>query len=172
MSLQPHQIRVLQEKLELAKKLTALTAFIASEKFQELNEHEQFLLNEQEMIMACYRDLLDLRTKDYPVPEAGSVEAHLPLGATSIEDINSFAASVDQWHGAKMEEGNRLLELGVLNDATIQIEDQANPGAQRTLELTGDVGAAFRVGVQSVLYVFQNLPFGVSVEEAPADAAE
>lgn len=170
MSLQPHQIRVLQEKLELTKKLTALTAFISDPKFQALNEHEQFLLKEQEMIMACYRDLLDLRTKDYPVPEAGTAEATLPIGTTSIDDINSFAAAIDQWHGAKIEEGNRLLELGIENDATIQIEDQANPGTQRTLELTGDVGAAFRVGVRSVLYLFQNLPFGVSVEEAPADA--
>lgn len=169
MSLQPHQIRVLQEKLELSKKLTALTAFISDAKFQALSEQEQFLLKEQEMIMACYRDLLDLRTKDYPVPDAGA--SQLPVGATSLDDLGQFAAAIDQWHAAKIEEGNRMLEMGVKNEATIQIEDHANPGTNRTLELTGDVGAAFRVGVASVLYVFQNLPFGVSVEEAPADAA-
>jgi len=90
---------------------------------------------------------------------------------TQINDLDTFAASVDQWHAAKMEEGNRMLEMGIKNDATIQIEDHANPGKQRTLELTGDTGAAFRVGVASVLYLFQNLPFGVSIEEAPADAA-
>jgi len=102
-----------------------------------------------------------------------SVVQAAPIGAV-INDLDTFAASMDQWHGAKMEEGNRLLELGVLNDASIEIEDRTNPGTPRTLELTGDVGAAFRVGVQSVLLLFQNLPFGVSVEEVPVvtDAGE
>lgn len=171
MSLQPHQIRVLQEKLELTKKLASLTAFVGGDKFPDLEDGEQNLLLEQQLMMTGYLDILNLRTKDYPVPEAGSDGPALPVGATAVNDINDFAAAIDQWHGAKIEEGNRLLELGVTKDASVQIEDRENPGTPRTLELTGDVGAAFRVGVDSVLYLFKNLPFGVSVEEAPADAA-
>lgn len=169
MSLQPHQIRVLQEKLELHKKLSKLTEFVDSEQFAALEEETKQLLKEQQMLMSAYHDILVLRTKDFPVPAAGT--SRLPVGSTSLDDVSTFAAAVDQWHAAKFEEGNRMLDMGVKVDTSIQIEDHDNPGTQRTLELTGDVGAAFRVGVASVLYVFQNLPFGASVEEAPADAA-
>ena len=32
---------------------------------------------------------------------------------TTIDSLDTFAAAVDQWHAAKMEEGNRMLELGL-----------------------------------------------------------
>lgn len=92
------------------------------------------------------------------------------IGST-INDLDTFAAAIDQWHAAKIEEGNRMLELGVTVDASIEVEDADNPGNPRKLELTGDVGAAFRIGVQTALVLFQSLPFGVSVEEEAANGA-
>jgi hypothetical protein len=60
--LEPHQERVVQEKKELAVKLTALEAFIEeSPIFQSLDKREQYRLVRQSIVMNDYLNILNER---------------------------------------------------------------------------------------------------------------
>lgn len=94
----------------------------------------------------------------------------VPAGAPPIADMDSFAMLVDQWHGQCMENGNRVLELGV-EGVVISIEDETNPGVVVQLTLDLATAHAFRLGAMTALNLFKDLPFGASLEDAPDDAA-
>lgn len=59
--MQAHQQRVVDEKRELADKLTKLNAFIGSKVYIGLPEDEQFRLARQAGIMKDYLDILNDR---------------------------------------------------------------------------------------------------------------
>lgn len=67
--LEPHQERVVQEKKELAVKLSALEAFIdASPIFQELDKKEQYRLIRQSIVMNDYLNILNERIFSFTYP--------------------------------------------------------------------------------------------------------
>ncbi len=60
--MKPHEQRVVDEQKELSEKLTKLQVFIASSPiFKELDERDQELLEEQQLAMLDYQEILDER---------------------------------------------------------------------------------------------------------------
>ena len=59
--MEEYKTRVLTEYYELSCKIKKLDNFISSEKFNELSEIEQILLEKQRIIMADYIDVLGKR---------------------------------------------------------------------------------------------------------------
>ena len=84
-----------------------------------------------------------------------------------IKDMDQFAALIDQWHAQTMENGNRVLEIP--EGTTIIVEDEKNPGQVIEMDLNGPYLQVFRLGAQTVLHLFKNLPFGASMEEVPEE---
>ena len=69
MELQPHQRRVIDEKLALDEKARALSAFIGhSDAFEGLDPAEQERLREQNEIMWQYSEILGSRIAAFPSP--------------------------------------------------------------------------------------------------------
>ena len=64
--MQPHQERVLLEKVELDQKLTKLTTFIQGGTYQLLPAEEQVRLNKQARIMKDYSTVLAERIAAFP----------------------------------------------------------------------------------------------------------
>lgn len=60
-TLQTHQERVVTEKTELETKLESLNTFVKGEKFKELDNVEQVLLQRQAHVMQVYAGILDER---------------------------------------------------------------------------------------------------------------
>ena len=58
---QPHQARVIQERIQLMANVNKLEAFVKAEKFSQVPAEEQALLNEQLEHMAMYLMVLDKR---------------------------------------------------------------------------------------------------------------
>ena len=56
--LQPHEVRVVNERLELIEKITKLHAFMASNFYQTIDETTQNDLEEQVKLMMAYSDVL------------------------------------------------------------------------------------------------------------------
>ncbi len=56
--LQPHEQRVVDERLELIEKITKLHAFFKTDIFENLQEEDQNLLEEQVQLMMNYSDVL------------------------------------------------------------------------------------------------------------------
>lgn len=59
--MKPHQKRVVQEKKDLDEKSNELYEFIISDKFRELDQHEQLLLRDQYHFMRHYSWVLESR---------------------------------------------------------------------------------------------------------------
>lgn len=88
----------------------------------------------------------------------------VPIGATPINDVDTFAMLIDQWHATKMDHGNRLLKIP--EGTTIEVEDAKTPGQTIEMDLNGTYLQVFKVGVMTALHLFKDLPFGASIEEA------
>jgi hypothetical protein len=189
----PFEARVIAEKSELDVRLFSLEQFFLSDQFTKVDEPEQWRLKRQFTAMAEYAKILGERIaaftpvepvtnldnpgprgheKSIPVTElnpelAGTAlfKEEVPIGAKPIEDIDTFAMMVDQWHGKCMEQGNRLLEIPEGTEVTV--ENHAEPGKVIQMNLDGPYLHVFRVGVESALNVFKDLPFGASLEDAP-----
>lgn len=61
LALQPHQLRVLEERAQLHERITKLDAFHDSPKFSSLPAEERVLLFEQRAHMGLYLAALDAR---------------------------------------------------------------------------------------------------------------
>lgn len=59
--MQPHQLRVLQEKCELDERIEKLRAFIGTGVFDKLKEAEQWRLRKQIIAMDQYSEILRQR---------------------------------------------------------------------------------------------------------------
>lgn len=191
----PYEARVIAEKAELEVRVFGLEQFLDSPLFANVEPAVQERLHRQAKAMKEYAAILKERIdaftplqpdeeinldnpgprgheKSIPVTElrpdlAGQplFKEEVPIGAKPIEDIDSFAMMVDHWHGKCMEQGNRMLELP--EGTTVSVEDHAKPGEVVEMDLNGAYLQTFRVGVESVLNIFKNLPFGASLEDAP-----
>ena len=64
-TLLPYQQRVVEEQLELDKKLNALSEFIWSDQYLEINENQQYLLGLQSSFMRQYSEVLTKRILDF-----------------------------------------------------------------------------------------------------------
>lgn len=176
-------MRVIGEKSELDTRIFALEQFFDSPLFANVDTEEQSRLKEQCMYMVSYAAVLEQRIAAFPpVPElsptldnvtelnpqlAGQAifKEEVPIGAEPIADVDAFAMHVDHWHAQKMEQGNRFLELP--EGTTIEVEDHKTPGEVIAMDLNGPYLQVFRVGVETVLNIFKDLPFGASIEDAP-----
>jgi hypothetical protein len=66
MELQPHQLRVVEEKSDLDSKLESLGVFInESSLFANLSYAEQYRLNEQYSVMMRYSEILAARISEF-----------------------------------------------------------------------------------------------------------
>lgn len=63
--LQPHEIRIVEERTELIDKITKLHAFMASDFYQTLDSTSQDYLEQQEEAMKRYADILLYRIKRF-----------------------------------------------------------------------------------------------------------
>lgn len=68
MSLEPYQIRVIQEKQELDQKLEKLTTYLESRHFAELPFDDKWLLREQRDVMKAYSRILGSRIQKFNQP--------------------------------------------------------------------------------------------------------
>lgn len=68
MSLEPYQIRVVQEKQELDQKLEKLVTYLESKHFTELSFDDKWLLREQRQAMAAYSRILGSRIAKFNQP--------------------------------------------------------------------------------------------------------
>lgn len=178
----PHEARVVAEKTELEIRMFSLESFIQSEGANQVDPDELRRMRMQHQAMGHYLAILVDRINHFPALEeapapaegtAAVVDANLykeavPIGAPVIDDVDTFAMIVDHWHAKSMEHGNRMLEIP--EGTMIEVEDQAKPGEVIAMELKGAYHQVFNVGVLTVLNIFKDLPFGASVEEAPAEA--
>lgn len=64
---QPHQRRVIQEKVELDEKIGRLRSFIGTEVFDKLDEPEQWRLRRQIIAMDQYSEILRQRIAAFGV---------------------------------------------------------------------------------------------------------
>lgn len=167
MNRRPHELRVIGEKAELGARIFALQAFLESPLLARVDLDEQERLKAQLAVMEKYLGILDTRIAAFtPVPdgEANIYPAAETQPAADLISVDDFAQHVDLWHARCMEQGNRMLEIP--EGTTIQLEDQKNPGELVEMDLNGPYLQVFRVGVLTVLHLFKDLPFGVSVEDA------
>lgn len=177
MSRRPHEMRVIAEKADLEVRTFALEQFLDSPLFAKVDPAEQDLLKQQIAIMTTYADILEDRIAAFPpVPETSGdnpgprgLEKSFPIETKPVEDLDGFAMMVDQWHGKCMEQGNRM--LAIPEGTVIQVADVKKPGELIEMDLNGAYLQTFRVGIETVLQIFKDLPFGVSLEDAPDDAA-
>lgn len=191
----PYEARVIAEKAELEVRIFGLEQFLDSPLFAIVEPAVQERLHRQAKVMKEYAAILKERIdaftplqpdeeinldnpgprgheKVLPVTElnpelAGQAvfKEEVPIGAKPIDDIDTFAMMVDQWHGKCMEQGNRLLEIPEGTEVTV--EDHAKPGEVIQMNLDGAYLQTFRVGVEAALNVFKDLPFGASLEDVP-----
>ena len=64
-TLLPYQQRVVEEQLKLDKKRNALSKFILSNQYLEINENQQYLLGLQSSFMRQYSEVLTKRILDF-----------------------------------------------------------------------------------------------------------
>jgi len=64
-TLLPYQQLVVEEQLELDKKLNALSEFIWSDQYLEINDNQQYLLGLQSSFMRQYSEVLTKRILDF-----------------------------------------------------------------------------------------------------------
>lgn len=179
----PHEARVIAEKSELDIRVFSLEQFMYSDKFKQVEKAEQWRLQRQYTAMMELLKILMERIAAFP-PVIGVIQATelspelagqavfkeaVPIGAKPIDDIDSFAMLVDQWHGKCMEQGNRLLTIPEGTEVTVA--DHKTPGEIIAMDLNGPFLQVFRVGVEAALNVFKDLPFGASLEDAPESPA-
>ena len=60
-----YQLRVIEEKTELDKKLESLNAFLASDSFNNVKPYQQEKLKQQRFIMQEYSEILKSRISDF-----------------------------------------------------------------------------------------------------------
>lgn len=65
MPLQPHEERVIAERIELAEKCVKLEAFITSDAFKAIDILDRDLLEEQHNAMTIYLAVLDRRVERF-----------------------------------------------------------------------------------------------------------
>jgi hypothetical protein len=103
--LQPHEVRVVQERTELMEKITKLHEFMKSDFYRTINEENQLLFKEQEFAMRNYADTLLKRINLFegkmehtvPVYTAGQKAAGVtfnPSNLPNIDKINQFIADI------------------------------------------------------------------------------
>lgn len=63
--MEAYQMRVIEERNELAEKLGRLTEFLATKMFDDLEDADAILLSVQRKEMAAYLDTLDCRIKRF-----------------------------------------------------------------------------------------------------------
>ena len=187
-----HELRVIAEKSELDTRIFTLKQFFNNPLFEKVDVDERVRLKQQANWMDNYADVLKQRIAAFP-PIVGSINGdnpgprghekvtylnpelagqavfkeEVPIGAKPINDVDTFAMMIDHWHAQCMERGNRVLEIP--EGTTIEVEDQKTPGQTLEMDLNGPYLQVFRVGVMTVLHLFKDLPFGASIEEAPAN---
>lgn len=90
-------------------------------------------------------------------------QLNTPVVAGDINDLNAFAAGLEDWHERMFEQANALTEI----PDGFALEYAPGKGAPVVpLTLTGDVHTAFLAGVTATAGLFKNLPFGISIEDA------
>lgn len=65
---EPYQLRVVEEKADLDRRLKALTAFLNSTPFLMLDDHNQRLLLRQRTLMVALSDVLGERIAAFKAP--------------------------------------------------------------------------------------------------------
>ena len=63
--MQPYQIRVIEERDQLAERLSKLFAFIRTSIFSQLSETETHRIDKQRIIMEMYLDVLNDRIRNF-----------------------------------------------------------------------------------------------------------
>lgn len=96
-------------------------------------------------------------------------QLNTPVVAGDINDLNAFAAGLEDWHVRMCERASQMMEIP---DGFVIEFDPGNGQMVQTLTLTGDVHSAFLAGVTSGAGTFSKLPFAISIEDAPEDAAD
>ena len=82
-----------------------------------------------------------------------------------INDVNQFATAVIHWHKGRMGQLHHLLK--VPEGTTFEVGE----GAEATkIELSGDVLAGFKFGVEMAIMQFNELPFVAEMEPPSGDA--
>ncbi len=173
MNLQPHQQRVVDEQIELNTKIEDLGSFLVDPIFLNQTPEEQQRLRSQHAVMSTYSSILNRRIQSFNHEKEDtsclnkSVPVHVnavPTEAKPIDSVDEFAMLVDLWHSTQIELGNRLLEIA--EGTEVEVEDEAKPNEVLAVVLEGATLHTFRLGVMAALNLFNDLPFGASIESA------
>lgn len=97
-------------------------------------------------------------------PEAGTAQqvAITESDLVDIDNIDQFAGAIAGWHHNKVAVLRHMQSIPAGTEMEVTIGDK-----QQTIKLEGEVMAAFRAGLELALIEFGNLPFAVSLEDAP-----
>lgn len=101
-----------------------------------------------------------------PAAASGTEPVDL-IETVELETVEQFMHHLFAWHGNKMK--TVLHMAAVPEGVSLEITDDAT-GQARDLVLTGDVHKALVLGIKMAASQFKQLPFGATIEEAPADA--
>jgi hypothetical protein len=72
--MEPHQLRVIDERTDLTEKLVKLSGFLGTAVFSKLPEAEKLRMRRQFMIMQLYEQVLTERITAFPKEEANVLE--------------------------------------------------------------------------------------------------
>jgi len=75
--MQPHELRVLEERTELQRKINGLQAFIGGAIIRKLPAEEQQRLEKQLSVMKQYAEVLTERIDAFPVDSECVIKPHL-----------------------------------------------------------------------------------------------
>lgn len=89
-------------------------------------------------------------------------QLNTPVVAGDINDLNAFAAGLEDWHERMFVQANALMEIP---DGFAMEYDPGTGQPVTQLTLTGDVHTAFLAGVTVAAGLFKDLPFGISIED-------
>jgi hypothetical protein len=91
-------------------------------------------------------------------------QLNTPVVAGDINDLNAFAAGLEDWHVKMCERAEQMMEIP---DGFVIEFNPGNGLPVQPLTLTGDVHTAFLAGITSGAGTFSKLPFAISIEDAP-----
>jgi hypothetical protein len=75
-----------------------------------------------------------------------------------ITDLDQFVALLSSWHGNRVAQMKKLMEIP--EDTEVTLNDQSQP-----VILTGDVRAGFLIGITTGLAILGELPFVAEMDE-------
>ena len=180
----PHEQRVIAEKSQLDARMKALQDFVDGEMFPQIvPADEQDRLQRQLAIMLDYSLILAERIATFPPldlnnPGPRGQEKYFPVDPqpghaqqvpvtedelVTMKSVNEFAGAVAYWHGGLMDRLKNLLTIPYGTPVELVEAD----GYAFVVKLKGDAMKGFKAAMNTAIAELQNLPFVVSVEDAP-----